>query len=619
MIHHVVVFGAPPVVARLAPRLLDALTASRVFEGEPVQHVAADGTWAVGALDLPDPMSTARLAVGPDAMAVVNGPALVTAGDQAQLGRTVLDAFLAGGTDAVTARLNGGYNVVAVGPGAGLRALSGFSGIAPLYWHQGDGFAAFSTRSSTLAELVGDRARDPRALAWILGDGNVRGDGMPFRAARYLGPGVQARVDPGGTRVAVERSPVWIWPEPSDGAGRDDLSEGEWDEVTASLVDGFRALRSFGRPVRLSLSGGKDSRLCLALAKAAGLDDVVLLRTNGGPDSPEVECAAAVAAAAGLPHERIPTAGEAAGAADLAAAGPTTDVPDGWWSLLRQHVYRYEGIVSPWDGTMRPMRTTTLNIRGIGGELYRRGNIKKLRQVQPKKVGGMVKLHAQGCDPLGALPAPLRAELEAWRTEWFEVTARHVRADLLPEKWYVDYRLGQWNGPLAQAKAGYINVVPLLTPLAARKNMELSATQRSGDRFHFEVMRRTAPALAQVPFLDDTWSPLVAATSPIPLATAPYPVAVQPTLRALSRPKWDFLEVEADAIVDLLREADRTTDLGAVCSVGAVEHAIGTTDLLGAGKVKQIFSAIGIALALLDRTEPSIDRLARYHPDDEAG
>ena len=31
--------------------------------------------------------------------------------------------------------------------------------------------------------------------------------------------------------------------------------------------------------------------------------------------------------------------------------------------------------------------------------------------------------------------------MEAWRSDWFEVTARHVRTDLLPEKWYVDYRV----------------------------------------------------------------------------------------------------------------------------------------------------------------------------------
>ena len=128
----------------------------------------------------------------------------------------------------------------------------------------------------------------------MLGTSNLYGEQMPLRAARYLPPGVEARVEWGKGPGDIARSPVWLWPEPSKEPGAT-TSRRTSGTVAEELTGNFRAMRGFGRPVRLSLSGGKDSRLCLALAKAAGLDDIVLLRTNGPADSPGVECAAAVA------------------------------------------------------------------------------------------------------------------------------------------------------------------------------------------------------------------------------------------------------------------------------------------------------------------------------------
>ena len=97
---------------------------------------------------------------------------------------------------------------------------------------------------------------------------------------------------------------MWVWPEPGANGGRENLTPSEWDEITDALVTNFRTLRSSSDPLRLALSGGKDSRLCLALAKAAGLQGPHVTITNGPVDSPEVLCAAAVAEAAGFRHKR---------------------------------------------------------------------------------------------------------------------------------------------------------------------------------------------------------------------------------------------------------------------------------------------------------------------------
>jgi hypothetical protein len=166
--------------------------------------------------------------------------------------------------------------------------------------------------------------------------------------------------------------------------------------------------------------------------------------------------------------------------------------------------------------------------------------------------------------------------------------------------------MSHWNGPLAQNHGGYINLVPLLAPRTARKNMELAPAVRSSDRFHFEVIRRTAPELLSVPFVNDTWDARVTATSPVDLP-GPWPVTVEPTQQVLARPKWDFLEHERRRIDRVFADAKRETDIGSICDVRRLRWKLRRAPKLMAPGAKELFSALGVALALLGRDEPAID------------
>ena len=258
-----------------------------------------------------------------------------------------------------------------------------------------------------------------------------------------------------------------------------------------------------------------------------------------------------------------------------------------------------------------------MNIRGIGGELFRRGNVKRIRKSQatstkvlrPPPRGGRRIRSARSGRVNGAFQ-------DDWRAQWFDVAADHVRFDLLPEKWYVDYRMGHWNGPLAQSKPGYINVVPLLSPAAARKNMELSADARSSDRFHFEVMRRAAPELVQVPFLGDTWAPSIAATSPVDLPQEPFPVQLAPTDAGAQGTE---VAVHRGGVGPHLRDPLRGRARAPRWATSATSTTLRTAvraDGLKGGEVKELFSSIGVAIALLGRAEPAIDVLPQFAPDE---
>ncbi|MGH9026048.1 MAG: hypothetical protein ACRDWD_08025, partial [Acidimicrobiia bacterium] len=281
---------------------------------------------------------------------------------------------------------------------------------------------------------------------------------------------------------------------------------------------------------------------------------------------------------------------------------------------LRQDVYRYEAIVPAWSGLGNPSHPPILNIKGFGGEFYRRGNAKQFRGVDTVDIDSLASMfvnYHQVHDPLGVLRDDEAQFQTAWLREWVYATAQHVRLDLLPEKFYVDHRLGHWSGPLLQGTPARITVNPLLSSTAARMNLELSATARSHERFHFEVMRRAAPELVVIPFLNDVWAPELATDSSIEFPSDPYPTTVKPTARVLTktRPAWRLLERESKPIVRLFKDARRSTDIGAICDMAKLKRVAGNSGRLSkSAQVKQLFSAIGVALTLLNRAEPVLDR-----------
>jgi hypothetical protein len=607
VIHFVVVVGEPHAVEREARGLRDALEATRLHDGERIEHLAPSRTWAVAAISTPDPLCTTRLAVDGDAMVVANGPMLATGGEQAGLIDDLLRRFRDHGAEAVADALAGSYNFVGIAPGTGTRAFADFSGLYPLYWASTRDCTVFSNRSSTIARLT-DAGWNLQAFAWVIGHANLFDDDVPAAGVSYLPPGREARIAWAGHEVSVERAATWIWPEPAGGPARDNLDDREWDDVTDALVSGFRALRGLDGPLRLWITGGKDSRLCLALAHAAGLRDHVETITAGTHDSPEAECAATVAAAVGFAHRRQ-------GPPAQAVEGPPPTPPpfdaEKVWRNLRQDVYRYEGIICAWSALQNP-RAPQFNIKGFGGELYRRGNAKQFgAEIEDidelaRKFVNYHQIH----DPLGVLRDAEAERQRAWLQRWVYETAREVRLDLLPEKFYVDFRLGHWSGPLLQDAPMAVNVNPLLLAHAARKNTELSVVARGSERFHFEVMRRAAPVLVDLPFLNDVWAPAIQADAPGALAPEPFRASAEPTRRKLTggNPGWRLMEHDEKALARLFRDAARHTDMSDICDMRKLRR-IGrdAAELTKSAQVKELHSSIGVALALLGRAEPVLD------------
>jgi hypothetical protein len=604
----------PAAVERFAPRLLGALESSRIMDGRRLEHRGARRTWAFAGIEAPDATTPARFACDDDSFVVFNGPVFAADGDQRSLHERLLKSYRERGPVEVAETLEGAYNFVGIAPDVGLRAFGDFSGMYPLYWHTGADFTLISNRSLSVSDLLGSREWNMHALAWVIARANLTGDDLPLRNVRHLPPGVEARAPWGSGALELDGASTSIWPSASDDPGRDNLRPDEWDAVTDALVRSVRALESVDGPLRLGLTGGKDSRLCLALVKAAGLRDRVDVFTSGGPDSPEVEVARSVAEVAGFAH------GSPAMAAPPVSDGPgpkPVPVPSGVnaenvWHQLRRNVTRYEGIVPAWTALQNATHRPFVTIKGFGGEFFRRGSNERSHAAEARSVDELaaefVATNGER-DRLGIIRTTEAAYQAEWLENWVHAMAREIRRDVVHERLHVEADFAHWFGPLLQCAPQSVTIHPLVSRMAAQKNLELSGVARSNERFHFEVMRRAAPELVVIPFLNDLWAPELAADSPLDLPQHSFATAVKPVGRAIhqANPGWQFLETERRTIARLFKEAAMRTEMDSVCDMKKLRrYAKSSKPMTKFGEIREMMGAVGVALALLERAEPVI-------------
>ena len=617
MIQHLTIHGRTERVASLAPGLGAALERTSILDGSPTVARDPDGRWAGAWIEAPDPVCGERWQQQGSELLVLNGPALGLSGSQANVVREAHRAFRTAGTAGVAGIVGGIFHAVGV-TGGELRAFGDLSGLAPVYWASDHGVTAVSNRASAVAAVLGLRGWDHQAMSWLIASSGLRGAELPHRGVRYVGPGTELRIDPDGT-ATLGRSPSWVWPSPDDDSDVDDLAPAEWDAVTDALIEGFRPLGALGEPVKLFLTGGKDSRLCLALAKAAGLAPVTTTVTTGAGDGPEAIHARLVAEAAGFVHQvHQPLGAAVPGGARPEASDPgatakpstiQTDRAEFRWTLLRRHLYRHEVTVATWDG-MVDAGGSALDIKGIGGEFFRRSSSPWLRDQETASVEDFTRhlLRLGTANALGLLRADRNQANDAIR----RYTAHNgavVRADLLTEKHYVDFVLGHHNGTIFQNRPATTKLAPLVQVRAIKPYLALSGRARAAERLHYEVMRRTAPELVELPFYRDRWSTDIAG------APNPEPIAVPETVAAPATPahnrrswRWNFVTSEHAEISALFAEAGGS-GLDEICDVDRLRALVSRPDeLTRPAQVKPLFAAIGVSLALLGRTERVVDQ-----------
>lgn len=625
MIHFVIATGPANTATALAPILGPAVERTRVFDGVLTEWAGERGTWAAACISRPDPVLAQRIARSAEGLAIIGGAPLARHGGQASLADRLLASYQASGPKAVEDHLAGAFNVVLVDDAHGLAALRDVCGAYPLYVHEGTDAVVFSNRSSTVAAVGCSTGREVRALGWVIGRDNLFGPELPQEGVHLVPTGLDAAVAPGTARMALTRSPEWIWPDP-DSEGRVSLTSTEWDDITDDLVAAARLIDQVEGPVNLALTGGRDSRLTLALASAAGLNDKVSVFTKGGPYQPEMALARQVADTAKFNHVgpdgyNPPPAVTCDAAAVNRLATPRGESPE--WGRLRRQAFRYEGIVGAFNDRSGWAKPEEVVIEGFLGELYSGRHEPQFHAPHPISVAAYRDMFADFHLPFGrhdVMRPEEHARQVTWFHEWVDAHLAEVRLDVLPERCYLDARIGHWVGPMVQS-APFVTLFPLVSSHAARTVLSLHRQHRTGDQLHLEVIRRTAPDLVDIPLFDDSWGPRSTAPWPPPTAALPdrtgrgrvAPPTARPNskqdFRALTKRRsvWAFLADQTSQIEALLDRAGTEANLGSICDMDEV-LALGrrSAELESGAEVRRLLACIGAAHCVLGIEDPIV-------------
>ena len=199
----------------------------------------------------------------------------------------------------VQEKLLGTYNITKIGR-EGITSFTDFTGTYPLFYMDNNHVTAISNRQLLLAKICQEGHGvnyNYNAMSWLPGQACVLGKASIFQDVWHLKPSKFLHVK---KSLTVNEFSSHFWDAP-----RRELLSSDYDEITDILLSQSKALSNL--PIvqgGISLTGGKDSRLVLALALKSGLiNKVKSTFTNGKEGSPEIEIAKYISEAVGVAHK----------------------------------------------------------------------------------------------------------------------------------------------------------------------------------------------------------------------------------------------------------------------------------------------------------------------------
>ena len=193
-------------------------------------------------------------------------------------------------------------------------------GIGLVYWGEGRDVTVISSRAALAASLLAAEAasqpkRDTAGVGWLTYGVHAMGRQTGFDQITVIPEDTVVDIDPaGGARLLA--------PPPRRGGSTRSVRRGRsrcsrTPAARWSPRSGWRPPRP-GTTISAGLTGGKDSRVILALLLAEGLADSVEFQTIGDDDLPDVLVAKQIAASFGLRHVVNP---DPRGVVGVASAG----------------------------------------------------------------------------------------------------------------------------------------------------------------------------------------------------------------------------------------------------------------------------------------------------------
>lgn len=410
------------------------------------------------------------------------------------------------------------------------RKLSGYSslpGTQPLFYYSNSDIFALSNNQRLLAKTCqreNDTEFDLLSAASLIAQGNKFGDRSIFSEVNIASPNFLISNGANG-KANISQQSAKLY------AQKDEIISADYDDACDALIQNFDWIGSIkslsGKKIPLSLTGGADSRLMLAIALQSKLADQVTTFTFGGANHPDVQLAKIVANTAGVDHfEPTP-----AGGSNISDTTGDHEMSS-FWSLMKKRAWLYSAQQGAFDGTRASRLDHSVDITGLYSETFRR--------VRPENAGvdilnleqAFQSLHAfqQPHDPYGILTKPAEEDLKDSVMNFIDVhMSDGASFNEIPELYYATNRLPWWAGSINMVSSS-TRLAPLASLRATQIALAQSLYDKSNGRFFIEVMKRLAPNLMELPLVGKTYSSeYISKTDKIKLATAPYLPTKQPT------------------------------------------------------------------------------------------
>lgn len=497
------------------------------------------------------------------------------------------DLFRASSPDAVYDKLTGAYSIAYwSSEQEELTAFGDFSGTRPVFFFENEDFFGVSNRQTLLNPVLtpsGAPSFDPIALSWLLTQANIFGRASPFAGVTLLRPGeyLTYRKD-GGLHLRSFARQAWNSEGPPD-----------YDRAFSHLRSQFTAFGRLDDGVKLSLSltGGKDSRLVLAMAHAAGLTRRLSVFTGGFEGSGEIKVAQELCGQLGLEHRAV------------VWQTPTAATARQGWDTLRAHGFRYEASPGGWDGAANVTTSATeVELTGVLGEAFKRvwPATRKVSLASVGEAKAAWTSFQQPTDPFGVVREEVKARQQQIHDAWIDDRiGEGVDLDVLHELYYLENRMPWWAGCINANYLYRLRLAPLADLTALRECLASPVGDRQRERFHIEMLRRSHPGLLATPLYNDAWAPATAAIFPeMSLPTTPY--ADQSRAAPVSTTPWQiaFVRGGGDEIRDYLL-SDRSSPLFDICDPQALERALADTSRISTlPSIKTVLNLVSATMAI---------------------
>jgi hypothetical protein len=383
-------------------------------------------------------------------------------------------------------------------------------GAALLYRARCPGVVVLSTRAAVAAELLADFTgtkprRDVLGAGWLAYVGTAMGLRTGFEDVTLLPDGAVVAIGPTGT-VDVHRSTRAAWRQQSDELAADPLAALE--EVRAEMVTAIRmALREPGTQGSLGLTGGKDSRLLLALLLAEGLAADIEYQTLGADDLPDVVLARQLATAFGLRHVTSP------GFADRWAWRQRVDetlresTTASWPSReigFRVTAWMASGVGNAGEPQLgRLPHSATVLLSGLFGESLRTNYAATLSLRSKEQASRFPDNLRPGSVDILDSEAKARYRAEMHELLFEGATPGDSPQDVV-DTFYLRQRLRHWLGPTLELDAEN-RAFPLYSITAMRLAFAIGAENRHAEWIHHQLMKATCDQLVHEPFTSGDW------------------------------------------------------------------------------------------------------------------